>query len=74
MKHYEIFDGRAYLLTVMPSENPWDVLDEERKDRRNPRLHMVSLQNGVRTLAEGPSVPVLEEEDFTFAEGEEELS
>ncbi|MCI0563648.1 MAG: hypothetical protein MN733_34680 [Nitrososphaera sp.] len=71
MKHYEIFDGRAYLLTVMPSENPWDVLDDERKIRRNPRLRMVSLQDGVRTLAEGPSMPVLEEDEF-FGEAEEE--
>jgi hypothetical protein len=71
MKHYEIFDGRRYLLTVMPSENPWEVLDEERRNRRNPRLSMMMLKNGVRTLAEGPSVPEPEEE-FGYAESEAE--
>jgi hypothetical protein len=71
MKHYEIFDGRRYLLTVMPSENPWEVLDEERRNRRNPRLSMMVLKDGMRTLAEGPSVPEPEEE-FAFEECEEE--
>ena len=75
MKQYEIFDGRTYLLTVVPSEDPWAVLEEERKRRRNPRLSMIEVENRVRTLAEGPSMPEpvdLDEIDFSGEEEEED--
>ncbi len=72
MKMYEIFDGRAYLLSVMPSENPRDVLEEERQRRRNPRLSLIMVEGGVRTMVEGPSVPEPIEDDFDYETEEED--
>jgi len=75
MKMFEIFDGKRYLLSVMPSENPRNVLNEERSMRRNYRLSMVMVENGVRTLVEGPGAPeVIDEDDILYedeAENEE---
>lgn len=71
MKQYEIFDGRSYRFTVMPSENPRKVLEDERKRSRNPRLRMVEVEDGRRTEVEGPSVPE-PLDDFDLPEGYEE--
>lgn len=57
MRQFEIFDGNAYRFTVMPSENPRRVLEEERRRSRNPRLRMVMVEEGRRTEVEGPSIP-----------------
>lgn len=70
MQQFEIFDGNRYLFTVMPSENPRRVLQEERKSFRNSRLRLVMVEDGQRTQIEGPSEPEPEEE-FDF--GEEEV-
>lgn len=72
MKLYEIFDGPRYLLTVLPSEDPLKVLESERKQRRNHRLSMIQVENGQRSLFQGPSEPQVteEEEEFDFEEGD----
>lgn len=70
MRQFEIFDGNAYRFTVMPSENPRRVLEEERRRSRNPRLRMVMVEEGQRTEVEGPSV--FESEIETQFEGYED--
>lgn len=72
MKMFEILDGRAYLLSVMPSENPFRVLEDERRARRNPRLSLVMVENGIRTVVEGPGTLETDEEEFDFGEFQED--
>ena len=74
MQVFEIFDGPSYLLTVMPSENPRQVLEDERRARRNYRLRMMMLENGIRTEVQGPSVfvPRVVEEEESFEGYEDE--
>jgi hypothetical protein len=71
MEHYEIFNGRQYILTVSPSLNPSRVLDEERSRLRNPRLRLVQVKDGKRTEVIAPANPTpidLEEEEQNFEE------
>lgn len=72
MRSFEIFDGDCYLFTVMPSERPRQVLQEERRRYRNPRLRMVMVEDGVRTQVEGPGTPEPEDEDYGYGEDSEE--
>lgn len=64
MQQFEIFDGNCYRFTVSPSENPMDVLEEERRNTRNPMLRMVMVEDGVRTEVEGPRMPEAPEFDL----------
>jgi len=65
MRMFEIWDGGRYLFTVMPSEEPRDVLREEHK--RHNRLHMVIVENGQReavSIGEVAEAISFEEEDY----------
>jgi len=73
MRQFEVFDGDRYLFTVMPSENPRDVLQEERRNLRNAGLRMVMIDKGIRTQVEGPGnqLPRDPEDEMTFDGGDE---
>jgi len=64
MTQYEIFDGKRYLFTVSPTDDPRNVLEAERARTRNFRLRLVAVENGRRTECEGPSSPPPREDDF----------
>ena len=74
MKLYEIFDGDRYLFSVMPSEDPYQVLAAERNIRRNYRLRLIMVEGGIRSIVEGPGTPEPEDEDdfSAYAEDEDE--
>jgi len=61
MIQYELFDGKRYLFSVSPNENPFRVFHEE--SRRYPQLRMVSVQDGKRTPCEMDSFGYADEED-----------
>lgn len=73
MLSFEIWNGDCYRFTVMPSERPKQVLQEERRRSRNSRLRMVMIEDGIRTEVEGPSIPEPEDEDAArYGDGYEE--
>jgi len=65
MRQIEVFDGSRYLFTIMPSDDPKEVLREE--SRRYARLHTVTVTNGRRSdpvPVEAGLFEVFDEEDF----------
>ena len=66
MRSFEIFDGDRYLFTIMPSERPRQVLREERRRSRNPRLRLIEIDGGIRRQVEGPGTPEPEDENFGY--------
>ena len=52
MRQYDVFDGKTYLFTVSSEENPFSVLEDERRHRpAKARLRLEMLENGIRTEA-----------------------
>lgn len=70
MTQHEIFDGPRYLFTVPPSEDPFEVLEKERKLYRKPRLSMIEVSKGQRRRVDTVDEEPIDDE-FTFI-GEDE--
>lgn len=73
MRQYDLFDGKTYLFTVSTEEDPFAVLEDERRMRpAKARLRLEMLENGIRT--EVASAQEWQPEDADFEEIAEEWS
>ena len=70
MKLYELFQGNRYILTVLPSEDPYKVLNAERSKYGRAYLVEVDTSTQKRTKLEThapiPNLPEEDEYDFEW--------
>jgi len=64
MRMIEVFNGRSYLFTVLPSDDPTEVLRQEMK--RYPRLKIVTVESGERSKPQDPWCLPDEEENEEY--------